>query len=230
MKQECVFYMSNKTNKNYRYRLAYSRTGAMSWLAHLDLMRNFQYACRRAKLPIAFTKGYNPRQIMEFALPVGVGIETRKDPVDLELLEKISVESIITKLNVNLPNGIKIESAKYLDYPVKSLMSLVEAAAYTLKTDNLGPATEKVILVDSELIIVKRKRKGKTQEYNLRELILKVEIISNNEVKLFCKAGSVANLRPDMLLKALYERTEITKIAALDAIIVRDNVYLKNGG
>ncbi|NLM19387.1 MAG: DUF2344 domain-containing protein [Clostridiaceae bacterium] len=220
--------MKTKHNSNFRYRLKYSRTGVPTWIGHLDLMRTFQYSCKRAKLPLAFTQGYNPRPIMEFALPVGVGIETRTDPLDLELIEKMPAQVIMNQLNMKLPQGLQIETAFYLEFPEKNLMSLVEAAAYTIIADNLGVATEKVILANDHDLVVERIRKGKKRQYNLRELILDLQVITQNQIKFLCKAGSIANLRPDMLLKALYEAEEITKINALDAIIIRDQVFLKN--
>lgn len=219
--------MASKQKANYRYRLKYSRTGVTAWIGHLDLMRTFQRSCKRAKFPVAFTEGYNPRPIMEFALPVGVGIETRLDPLDLELIEKIPAQEIMQQLNIKLPQGLKIEVAEYLEHPEKNLMSLVEAAAYTISADNLGTATEKVILSNNHTLIVERTRKGKIRRYNLRELIIDLQVVSPIKIKLLCKAGSIANLRPDMLLKALYEAKEITKTDALGAIIIRDQVYLK---
>ncbi|NLJ69921.1 MAG: DUF2344 domain-containing protein [Clostridiaceae bacterium] len=220
--------MISKQKTNYRYRLKYSRTGVPTWIGHLDLMRTFQYSCRRANLPSAYTEGFNPRPIMEFGLPVGVGIETRADPLDLELIEKIPAGSIMQRLNMKLPQGLQIEEAVYLEHPEKNLMSLVEAAAYTILADNLGAATEKVILSNDDDLVVERIRKGKKRRYDLRELIIDLQIVASNQIKLLCKAGSIANLRPDMLLKALYEAEEITKINALDAIIIRDQVFLKN--
>lgn len=221
--------MEHNLLNNYRYRLTYSRDEMMAWLAHLDLMRNFQYSFRRADLPIAYSKGYNPRPIMEFGLPVGVGIETRSDPIEVELTEEIATESIKKRLNLKLPPGIRIESSEQIIYPSKSLMSLVEAADYTIKANGVGPATERIFLSSSEEILVQRERKGKIKEYDLRHLVLDIKIINNNVVKLQCRAGSSANLRPDMFLKALYESGEISKISAFDAIIVRNKVYLNVG-
>ncbi|MGB4610173.1 MAG: TIGR03936 family radical SAM-associated protein [Saccharofermentanales bacterium] len=220
--------MASKQKVNFRYRLKYSRTGVPAWIGHLDLMRTFQYSCKRAKLPSAFTEGYNPRPIMEFGLPVGVGIETRADPLDLELVERIPVQAIMQQLNLKLPQGLQIETAEYLEYPEKNLMSLVEAAAYTIIADDLGAAAEKVILSDDHTLVVERIRKGKKRIYDLRELIIDLQVITSNQIKFLCKAGSIANLRPDMLLKALYEAEEITKTNALGAIIIRDRVFLKN--
>ncbi|HHU52532.1 MAG TPA: DUF2344 domain-containing protein [Clostridiaceae bacterium] len=220
--------MENKQISNYRYRLYYSRTGVPTWIGHLDLMRTFQYSCKRAKLPSAFTQGYNPKPIMEFALPAGVGVETRADPLDLELTERITAQEVIQQLNTKLPQGIRIEAATYLEQPDKNLMSLVQAAAYTIIAEKLGTAAEKVIVANDQTIIVERVRKGKKRRYDLRKLIIDLQIVSPNQIKFLCKAGSNANLRPDMLLKALYEAEEITKNNALDAIIIRDRVFLKN--
>ena len=46
----------------------------MKFIGHLDIMRYFQKAIRRAEIPIAFTSGFSPHMIMSFANPLGVGL------------------------------------------------------------------------------------------------------------------------------------------------------------
>ena len=60
----------------YVQRCTFTRSGATTFLGHLDLMTCFERAARRAELPILYSQGYNPRPMMVFALPLGVGIET----------------------------------------------------------------------------------------------------------------------------------------------------------
>ncbi len=75
--------------EGYILRLRFSRAEPAIWLAHLDLMRTFERAIRRADLPVAYSKGFNPRPQLAFALPIGVGLATNDDYVDVSLTRPI---------------------------------------------------------------------------------------------------------------------------------------------
>ena len=76
-------------------RIKFRKLGVMKFIGHLDVMRYFQKAIRRAGLPIAFTEGYSPHMIMSFASPLGVGMTSDGEYFDIELREPISgVEAI----------------------------------------------------------------------------------------------------------------------------------------
>ena len=57
-----------------RIRIKFRKYGVMRFIGHLDIMRYFQKAMRRANIDIAYSEGFSPHQIMSFAAPLGVGI------------------------------------------------------------------------------------------------------------------------------------------------------------
>ena len=57
-----------------KLRIKYTKTGAVRFIGHLDVMRHFQKAIRRAKLDVAYTKGFSPHQIISFAAPMPLGM------------------------------------------------------------------------------------------------------------------------------------------------------------
>lgn len=71
-----------------KVRIKFTKTGAMKFVGHLDTMRYFQKAIRRAELPVAFSGGYSPHMIMSFAAPLGVGTTSMGEYFDMELTEK----------------------------------------------------------------------------------------------------------------------------------------------
>ena len=81
-------------------RLLFEKTGNAVWISHLDLMRLFQRAFKRAGLPLTHTQGYNPRPSVSIALPLSVGVESGCELLDFELplvdilIEEPSLEEI----------------------------------------------------------------------------------------------------------------------------------------
>lgn len=92
-------------------RLLFEKTGRSVWISHLDLMRLFQRAFKRAGLKLKHTQGYNPRPSVSIALPLSVGVESECELLDFDLEgESVSNEQICTLLNDSLVDGVKVKS------------------------------------------------------------------------------------------------------------------------
>ena len=68
-----------------RVRVKFSKSGAMKFIGHLDVMRYFQKAMRRAEIDIAYSEGMSPHMIMSFAQPLGVGLTSDGEYMDVEV-------------------------------------------------------------------------------------------------------------------------------------------------
>ena len=101
-------------------------------------MRLFQRAFRRGNIPIKYSQGFNPQPKMSIANPLALGIESEEEFMDIELLKKISEQEFIEIINNQLPDGIKILDAKYVNDD-KSLPSTVRWSYYEInvKTKNM---------------------------------------------------------------------------------------------
>ena len=90
-------------------RALFEKTGTAVYISHLDLMRLFQRAFKRAGLPLTHTKGFNPRPSVSIALPLSLGVSSRCELLDFDLEgEKIPNEEILEKLNQSLVAGVKV--------------------------------------------------------------------------------------------------------------------------
>ena len=90
-------------------RLLFEKTGEAVWISHLDLMRLFQRAFKRAGLNLKHTQGFNPRPSVSIALPLSVGVESGCELLDFELEgESPTCEEIREKLNKALVAGVRV--------------------------------------------------------------------------------------------------------------------------
>ena len=67
------------TENRIKVRIKFSKHGVMRFIGHLDIMRYFQKVFRRAEIDIAYSGGFSPHQIMSFAQPLGVGLESEEN-------------------------------------------------------------------------------------------------------------------------------------------------------
>lgn len=195
-------------------RLKFSKGEEVKYISHLDLMRTFQRAIRRAGLPIAYSTGFNPHQEISFGAPLALGVTSSAEYVDMWLSEKVEIKDIIGRLNETLPDGIKVSDGIVLSDKAKNAMSLVTHSRYTIKF-KLENADENVIngkidsFLEQEQILIKKEQPKKNfalKEIDIKAMIyqMKLLFVKDNECFLNCllSSGSKANLKPELLMEA----------------------------
>ena len=97
-----------------KYRIKFSKYSSMVFIGHLDMMRYFQKAIRRAGLPIAYSTGFSPHQILSFAAPLGVGLFSNGEYADLEFTTEVKTAECKKRLQSVMVEGVDILSVKVL--------------------------------------------------------------------------------------------------------------------
>ena len=151
----------------------------MKFIGHLDIMRYFQKVMRRADVDIRYSEGFSPHQIMSFAAPLGVGLESRGEYVDIEVLSTDSSKEMLRRINENMVEGMEALSYKALPDDAGNAMSLVVAADYEVRfREGYEPADLDAFfagiptfLEQEEIVIVKKTKKGRARgEYPSADL------------------------------------------------------------
>ena len=113
-------------------RFKFMRTGPVRYLGHLDMLRYFQKAVMKAELDAKYTEGFHPHQIMSFAYPLGVGMETYGDYMDLEMNACEDADVLMDRLNAVMHEGIKVTGAVILKEKALNAMAAVAEADYDM--------------------------------------------------------------------------------------------------
>lgn len=191
-----------------RVRVKFAKTGAMKFIGHLDVMRYFQKALRRAGMDVAFSEGFSPHMIMSFAAPLGVGITSSGEYFDLDLKSASSSASMVERLNRQMAGGIEVFSVRRIpEDKASKCMTLVAAADYRV-TFREGmaklPENWKEQLgnfLDQETIYILRKTKRSEKDVDIRPWIYSMR--TDGEAVAMClSAGSVSNLKPELVMQA----------------------------
>lgn len=191
----------------------------MKFIGHLDVMRYFQKAIRRADVEICYSGGFSPHQIMSFAAPLGVGITSNGEYVDIEVHSTGTTAEMLERLNAVMAEGFEIAEYKLLPDTAANAMSSVAAADYTLTfRPGYEPEEESAeewfkkltAFFDQPQVMVLKKTKKGEKEMDLKPLIYDLGVIAGNDAaqsQLFMKisTGSASNIKPELLLDAYYE-------------------------
>ncbi len=97
---------------NYKLKAIFSKTGDMRFISHLDLLRLFHRALRRAGLPVTITKGFSPRIKMSIMKALKLGVESRCEDAVFYMDQRVQPQFFIDAVNAKLPDGVKILSAE----------------------------------------------------------------------------------------------------------------------
>ncbi|MBM0741056.1 TIGR03960 family B12-binding radical SAM protein [Phormidium sp. CLA17] len=208
-----------------RVRVWLGKQGDMALVSHLDLMRLFDRAARRASLPITFTGGFHPgpRIIPASALPLGV--TSSGEIVDFELTQSMDLEVFTTKLAAQFPANMPIYRVEQVDLSAPAATQLLEQAEYEITVGlvdeeegipfnlQLWQAWVEMVLNSQEIWVEQTTKSGKTRAINLRDRLFHLELIpsaysafppSHPSLRYI---GSCRNdgtlLRPDALLRML---------------------------
>ncbi len=194
------------------YRVKFTKGEEVKYIGHLDVMRIFQRAIKRAELPIAYSQGFNPHQLLSFASPLTLGTTSCGEYGDFEFREKVDTEDIKNRFNAVLPFGVKVVDVVLLKNGTEKAMASIAAATYEAVLDDR--VTPKMIeenlsgyLAQNEIMVMK-KTKNNFKETNIREDIFEIKNISDeNTPKLFMflAAGSKRNLKPENVVDGFYK-------------------------
>ena len=189
-------------------RLLFEKKGDGMWISHLDLMRVFQRAFRRAGLMVKHSQGFTPRAIVSIALPLSVGTESCCELLDVELEGEVPACDVIrAELNRTMPVGIRVLEVYEAQRKIKELTHL--QAQVVLEYDNGVPeaAAEQIsaLLTGERLIMVKHSRKGETETDLLP--MLQSFTITQTDAQTLCLDVRVCaqnpSLNPQLLAQAV---------------------------
>lgn len=207
-----------------KVRVKFAKYGRMKFIGHLDVMRFFQKALRRAGINVAYSAGYSPHQIMSFASPLGLGMYSNGEYMDIEVNPSVQVNAsakaaeashmssteMCRRLNeVSVP-GIEILSVKALPENAGNAMASVAAARYTVYFKDpsldfhfLDSCTED-FLAQSSIIVTKETKKG-TSPIDIRPGIYECKVTSDGSLEFLTDASSGGNIKPALLINALWQ-------------------------
>ncbi len=197
-----------------KIRIKFKKYGNMKFIGHLDVMRYFQKAIRRADVDIRYSEGFSPHQIMSFAAPLGVGNTSNGEYVDIEVLSTDDSRTMTERLNGQMAEGFEVISYRLLPDTAGNAMSIVAAADYTMRLrpgyepeDVNGWLDGLLKFYRQESVVVTKKTKRGQAKLDLKPLVYELRVDSEEDKPvLFMKisTGSGSNIKPDLVLDAYY--------------------------
>lgn len=189
-------------------RFQFKRGEKLKFISHLEIMRVFERAFKRASIQVTHSQGFNPRPNIVFALPMPVGLSSDGEFADVELEKTYELSDFIEKINSHLPEGIKVVDAKEKTTKTK-VMGIVNAARYRI--DFEAPKNTEIneiisnVLTKKKIIVLKKTKRGEN-EFDIRPLVYELSgdfAEGTGFFNVLLGAGQNDNVRPELFIEGV---------------------------
>lgn len=147
-----------------RIRIQFAKRGDARYIPHLDFMEIIKRALRMARLPVAFTQGFNKRERISMGFPLPVGVESLCELCDVDLYDTVDADMAREIMNAKLPDGIGVVSVRHIEGK-ESLMSITSAMEFRISAGADFMDTMKKALNEGVTFTKETKRGVKTIDF-----------------------------------------------------------------
>lgn len=216
-----------------KVRIKYTKSGNLRFIGHLDVMRFFQKAIKRAGLDIAYSQGFNPHQLMSFAAPLALGLTSEGEYFDAEFNTVISSDAFVSRLNEQMVEGMAVSDVILLPDHAKNAMSVTAGSDYLITFQDSMPkdtrekllnAVNSLLSKDSIEVLKKTKKNEKIEDIKPGVYALSVR---GDRLYMLLATGSEYNLKPELVIGALCREID-SAYEKFDYRIHRMETYMKN--
>lgn len=207
------------------YRIKYGRYDGVKYISHLDMLKLFDRATRRAELPVAYSEGFNPHPKFVFGMPIPVGTTSECEYVDITLTQDIAKDELISKLNYSMPPAVRILEATEITEQTPNIMKNMAAAKYRIEADFESGEIESIVAKahEKDELVVEKKSKSGTKMVDIRPMIF-YAAEENGCLILTTAAGNEVTLRADLAVTTLAGRNLKIKSIHRLALLTKDEL------
>ncbi|MBI5561834.1 MAG: TIGR03960 family B12-binding radical SAM protein [Deltaproteobacteria bacterium] len=204
-----------------KVRLRFSKTGAMRFLGHLELVSAVLRAARRAGIPIRYAEGFHPLPKLSFSPPLPVGVESIDEHVDMELIPRsgpMDPRDISERLNREAPEGLRFSPsapAPLKSAPASAMMTEYLAFLKDSPLDKRGGAKDAAggfedidgfirAFHAKESCVIRIRKEDKTAEVDIKSGVAEVSNTGGGIVRLVLQKGAGPQVRPHDALSCIF--------------------------
>lgn len=192
-----------------RWRLRFGRGAELRFLSHLELMRLWERALRRAGVPVAYSRGYTPHPHLSLALPLPVGVTSEAELLEVWLKQPVFLASRRDDIAGQLPAGVTLAefSAQALPARAPALPALVCSADYRVSGQDEDVESAIVSFMGRTHLPWTDRRGEEVRCYDIRERVESLALIERGAdsfvIAMRLRVGPGGAGRPDQVALAL---------------------------
>lgn len=217
-----------------KVRIKYTKSELLKFIGHLDVMRYFQKAVKRAGFDIAYSQGFSPHQLMSFAAPLALGVTSEGEYFDAEFHSLVSSDEFVRRFNEQMAAGMEVKDVVLLPDNAKNSMSIVAASDYIITILDTVPSAvkEQMLsyaphLLEKESIEILKKTKKNEKIEDIKPGILKLSVESYDSARILAGDESVVDSRDEKShVPSESAKENVLQNQYVEDVTARDKLYM----
>ena len=199
---------AGKKNNYKRVKVAYSKQGQAKYFGHLELANIFLRALRRSAIPVKYSEGFHPMPKISFDDPLPIGMESLNEFLYLTVPGNIKPETMAGFLNSRLPEGLSVYRCQADNFSSKK--NNLSSAIYvvTIKDSFFDERAFKAFNDSAEFMYTRSNRKGKIKKIDLKDWVLKIDMITQRTLQMTIKSYEGRTIMPFDVIKGIFRLPE----------------------
>ncbi len=219
-----------------KLRLEITKGEEVRYISHLDVAGAWEKAVRRAKLPVAYSEGFNPHMKISFASALPLGVTGAAEYMDLEMMEKVPLAEAMERLQAVLPKGFAVRAARYMPPKTGAMMALINLAEYEisldLPKDKIAAAQDAVAGFNrAETAPYTKVTPKARREIDLKQFVCEPIVCSATESGVLLRVNvsvtAKGSVKPGEIIAALTENFALPEEALQNALCHRRGLYVE---
>jgi radical SAM family uncharacterized protein/radical SAM-linked protein len=188
--------------------VGYSKQGQAAYFGHLELVNIFLRALRRAKIPVKFTEGFHPKPKVSFNDPLPIGIESLEEHLTVTVPDHIEPQRLRIDLNGHLPEGLHVHDCRPAPPIADQRGSTTVSYRISLQGQPFDAEKLNAFLGRSEVMISRLNRKGKLKNFNLRDMVININLLNSKWLFLTLQTEPGRTVRPGEVMRHVFNMAE----------------------
>jgi radical SAM family uncharacterized protein/radical SAM-linked protein len=199
-----------------KLQVSYAKHGPAKYFAHLELIKIFTRALRRALIPLRFSEGFHPAPRISFESALPVGIESSQERFVVQVPHHVAPASIVERVNEQLPDGLTITGCTVLIHPPPAPRPNTCHYTVVLKDGTFSETKLNHFLKSATWPLTRTNQKGRTRTIELKQAITRLHLVPPNTVQMALNLSPGYYVRPTDVLGSIFGLSERTlKLATI---------------
>ncbi len=186
----------------------YAKQDQAKYFGHLEMVNIFLRALKRAGIPVQFSQGFHPKPKISFDDPLPIGIESEQERFILGVPDSVNPATVTRVLNSHLPEGLVITASQFVPAGFKRQAAGANVYQVTLRDGRFNEANLRSFNNSAEVIISPSNRKGKLKKINLKDMVIRLELLDSKQLQVTLAAETGKTLRPAQILGPIFDINE----------------------
>ena len=197
------------TNTDYQSLVVfYSKQDQAKYFGHLEMVNIFLRALKRAGIRVKFSQGFHPKPKISFDDPLPIGIESEQEYFILSVPSAVNPATVPQMLNSHLPDGLVITSSQFASPGLKRQATGANVYQVTLREGYFNEENLRSFKNSPEVTISRSNRKGKLKKINLKDMVIRIELLGSKQMRVALSAETGKTLRPAQILGPIFDINE----------------------